>query len=251
MSETMRAILHTGRKTDEELLKDGGMVSEKDLPWMRAVAAAWDGAEVYVRKEGANYNLVGWEEHDCLIDEKVKEAIWKMEQDPVVGTYGSREEFEADWRDGQYEPAAGISFSENDVELLKEESNRQKLARLITRHPELPIVCMVESEIVADDFCTRWMASVGDCHVTEYTLSEYGANEGERVWERWDAGDLVDVMAEDAEERPTFFNSSGDPMENLSREEKYKLARQQAWEKVNEMEWKRAIFLNIDMPEEE
>lgn len=146
MSETMRAILHTGGKTDEELLKDGGMVSENDLLLLKAVAAAWDGAEVYVRKEGANYNLVGWEEHDCLTDAKVKEAIWQMEQDPVVGTYGSREEFEADWRDGQYEPAAGISFKEDDVELLKEESNRQKLARLITQNPEFPIICMVEEE---------------------------------------------------------------------------------------------------------
>lgn len=250
MSETMRAILHTGGKTDEELLNRGGMVSVKDLPWLKATAAAWDGAEVYVKRRGTEYDLVGWEDHDCLIDAKVREAIWQMEQDPVIGTYGSREEFEADWRDGQYEPAAGISFRGDDVEILKEESNWQKLARLITQHPELPIICMVESKIVADDFSTRWMASIGDCYVTEYTLSEYGSNDGERVWERWEADELVDVMAEDAEERSAFFSSNRDPMENLSREEKYRMARQQAWEKVNEMSWKRAIRLNIDMPGE-
>lgn len=119
MSEIMRAILHTGGKTDEELLKDGGMVSEKDLPLLKAVAAAWDGAEVYVQKSGTKYNLVGWKKNDCLVDAKVKEAIWQMEQDPVIGTYDSREEFEADWRDGQYEPAEVISFKEDEVEILK------------------------------------------------------------------------------------------------------------------------------------
>lgn len=48
-NDEMKAILHTGGKSDRLPMEEGGMVSIKDLPWLRAVANAWDGVEVRVK----------------------------------------------------------------------------------------------------------------------------------------------------------------------------------------------------------
>ena len=37
------------------------------------------------------------------------------------------------------------------------------LFKLIKENPDLPILPMVDSEIVADDFCARWTGSRGEC----------------------------------------------------------------------------------------
>lgn len=54
--------------------------------------------------------------------------------------------------------------------------NVQKLLELIKEHPDLPIVPMVDSEVVADDYCSYWMGHWGHCQVSEYLLGE------ERIW---------------------------------------------------------------------
>ena len=45
------------------------------------------------------------------------------------------------------------------------------LLELIKAHPELPIVPMVDSEIVCDDGCARWMGAWGPASVTKYLVS--------------------------------------------------------------------------------
>ena len=114
-----------------------------------------------------------------------------------------------------------------------EETDEAKLARLISSHPGIPVIAMVEYEVVGDNESRRWAGSVGSCHATEYVYAEEGSTGGERIWQRHQAGDLVDLM-----------------VENVAKEE-YEAARQQAWEKVEAMPWKKAIILNIDLPEGE
>ncbi len=116
----MKAILHTKGKTDEQILKDGGMVRVDDVEMIRAYMDAWDGAEVYVRPcfDGNGYVVVGW---PAEADAKVKEAFYLMEQDPVFGTYiDDREEFDHVWSKGEYEPDGCVSFDEDDVEIIGE-----------------------------------------------------------------------------------------------------------------------------------
>lgn len=200
---------------------------------------AWNGAVVdaneHIYKEDPQgtprkeYALIGWDSADSEVDAKVKEAIWQMEQDPMVGTYyQDRKAFDEDWMKKEYEPAAAITFNEADVYVLNE-SNAQKLARLISSHPDLPIISMVDADIIGDD-CGRWVGSIGNCRISEYVFSEYGAYEGERIFWKYDADDLAGLMAEDIE---------GDNTEALMK----------AWEKVNAMPWKKAIELNIDLPD--
>ena len=44
-----------------------------------------------------------------------------------------------------------------------------ELIKLIQENPDLPIVPMVDAEVVADD-CGYWMGKWGRCEVTEYYL---------------------------------------------------------------------------------
>ena len=187
-NDEMKAILHTGGKSDRLLMEEGGMVSIKDLPWLRAVANAWDGVEVRVKKnQGESYSLVGWNECDCEIDARVKEAIWQMEQDPIFGTYcGNREDFEEAWREGRYEPAGGISFLPKNVEIL-DETEEEHLIRLITAHPGMKILHMVDAEVCCGEDSGYWAGTIGWCRVSEYILTDKNSLGGGRIWERHEA----------------------------------------------------------------
>ena len=54
----------------------------------------------------------------------------------------------------------------------KERKNREKLFALLRENPDLPVVAMVDSEIVADDGYARWMGSWGSCYIGEYISGE-------------------------------------------------------------------------------
>lgn len=241
----IKVLLHTAGKTDEEILRWGGAITAEDIPRMRAILEAWDGIEVIVDEPPINeqiqqYALIGWDEQDCEIDGRVKEVIYLMEQDPMFGTYvDERERFELDWSEKRYEPAGSIVFEPEVIEIL-EETPAQRLARLILKHPDLPVIPMVDWEVCAGPE-GKWMGSVGNACITEYIWrpDDY---EGEPcIMYRYEAHKLVDALAEDAENRIN-------PGEE--KEQAYEAARQQAWKKVNEMEWRKAIFVNIDLPED-
>lgn len=241
----IKVLLHTAGKTDEEILKWGGAITAEDIPRMRAILEAWDGIEVIVDEPPINeqiqqYALIGWDEQDCEIDGRVKEVIYLMEQDPMFGTYvDERERFELDWSEKRYEPAGSIVFEPEVIEIL-EETPAQRLARLILKHPDLPVIPMVDWEVCAGPE-GKWMGSVGNACITEYIWrpDDY---EGEPcIMYRYEAHKLVDALAEDVENRIN-------PGEE--KEQEYEAARQQAWKKVNEMEWRKAIFVNIDLPED-
>ena len=64
-------------------------------------------------------------------------------------------------------------------------NNTKNLIKLINENPELPIVPMVASEVVADDCCGYWLGRWGTCSVGEYACY------GERFYE--DRDDLEDA----------------------------------------------------------
>ena len=53
----------------------------------------------------------------------------------------------------------------------QEKKYREELFRLIQENPDLPVVPMVDSEIVADD-CGYWLGAWGRASVDEYFISE-------------------------------------------------------------------------------
>ena len=128
-------------------------------------------------------------------------------------------------------------------------SNREELARLILENPELPVLCMVEFEIVAGDDCLRWAASLGECKIREYIYHEDGLSDSVIFW-REDEEKLVDAFSEDAETNPKFYPLGEDPRTATARAAAYAQARMIARQKVRELPSKKAIVVNIDLPEE-
>lgn len=104
--------------------------------------------------------------------------------------------------------------------------NTKKLLELVKENPDLPIVPMVESEVVCDDGYCRWLGSVGSVGVGEYALF------GERFYEERD--DLKDA----------YYCNNTEIFENMSEEEvKLKL------EELTKDMWTKAIIINIDTPD--
>lgn len=105
------------------------------------------------------------------------------------------------------------------------QKNRAELFCLMAEHPELPVVPMVDSEIVADDGCNRWLGSWGASCVGEYVIGE------ERIYFRDD---------DDIEQTLTGV-LDWDAYEAMSDEE--------AEAAYRALPWVKAIIVNIDLPD--
>lgn len=117
-----RAILHTTGKTSKQILKDfdGPKPSDEVVQHIIKAYDIIDGLEVAVTDTFVDngYSLV---EHYKKDNEKFKEFIYLLEQDPFVGTYvNDREQFDKDWNSGEYEPPAALHFDNDDVEIIEE-----------------------------------------------------------------------------------------------------------------------------------
>lgn len=113
--------------------------------------------------------------------------------------------------------------------------NLKKLFNLIRKHPDLPIVAMVDSEIVGDDGYCYWMGSWGDCLIDKYIVHEdYGVifyDEGDP--------DTVDIF-----EKYFDYTECGID-EEMPDEEALLLMKK----KIDTLEWEEAIIVYIQMPD--
>ena len=110
----------------------------------------------------------------------------------------------------------------------KERENREKLFRLVRENPELPVVAMVDSEIVADDGYNRWLGVWGCSYIGEYLIGE----------------------------EHLFFREDDDPSEvDRVLSERYgddyyaDMTGKQEAEAYAGLLWIKAIIVNIDLPE--
>lgn len=114
-----KGILHTADFTEEMAKAEDQNYSEEEIKIITDYMQAWDGAHVTLSNLlPEEYSVVGWPPEE---DEKVKNAIYLMEQDPVFGMYADdRERFDADWAAGEWEPSGSIVFSPAMVEIIGE-----------------------------------------------------------------------------------------------------------------------------------
>ncbi len=54
------------------------------------------------------------------------------------------------------------------------DSNIKKLMTLVKENPELPVVPMVDTDIVLSDDYGKWIANIGDSRVDNMYYSDYG-----------------------------------------------------------------------------
>lgn len=109
-----------------------------------------------------------------------------------------------------------------------ERKNRDELFKLMQENPELPIVAMVDTEVVAGDDFGRWIGALGYVYVDEYLIPpEY--------------------------DEPILFKSNDDVFDTLERylpaEEFNALpeSEQECREIYNALPWTKAIIVNIDL----
>lgn len=62
-----------------------------------------------------------------------------------------------------------------------------EIIKLIEENPDLPVIPIVDGEVVGDNACSYWLGKWGRCRVTEYYLGE------ERVYLK-DVDDEEDVL---------------------------------------------------------
>ena len=108
-----------------------------------------------------------------------------------------------------------------------EKENREELFRLMQENPELPIVPMVDYEIVADD-SGRWLGSWGSSYIGEYLIGE----EQVHFREDDDPSEVDKVLSE---------RYGDDYYTNMTDE--------QEAEAYAGLPWIKAIIVNIDLPE--
>lgn len=108
-----------------------------------------------------------------------------------------------------------------ESEIQKE--NIEKLLDLIEKNPELPILPMVDSEVVHDDYCTYWAASWGKARIDSYCFSN------ERIW----------FLSDDRDEIFDAFYSM--PIDLSAEQEEIFIENA-----VSSLPWKKAIIVNIE-----
>ena len=107
---------------------------------------------------------------------------------------------------------------------MEENKFTKALVDLIKENPELPVITMVDTEIVHDDSYGRWYSSIGNCRVDEYVIYEKSYSEANVIFKS-----DIDEIEEDLLERD----------DDLTEEKAKTMALA--------LDWKKAIFLSIDI----
>lgn len=102
-------------------------------------------------------------------------------------------------------------------------SNIEQFLQLVKENPDLPIVPMVDSEVVCDDTYTYWTGGWGHSEVTEYYIGEEGIH--------FRDDDEEDVL-KDMVGCKYYCTSDGRDITDLSDEEWNALYQSIPWKKV-------------------
>ena len=111
----------------------------------------------------------------------------------------------------------------------KKKENREKLLQLIRENPELPVVAMVDSEVVADTGYGRWTGAFGYVYIAEYVIG------------------LTRIHFREEDDLSAVEYAVRDVLDYGSRED-IKTEKQEL-EAYRKLPWIKAIIVNIDLPE--
>lgn len=114
-----------------------------------------------------------------------------------------------------------------------QKENVAELLNLIKENPDLPIVPMVDSEIVASDEYTNWLGSFGKAEI------DYVWDNGERIY--FKSNDEEDLLEKE-------FDLIYDEIFSNNVEPDPAIINQMATTRVNEYEWEKSIVVYIGLP---
>lgn len=110
----------------------------------------------------------------------------------------------------------------------KEKASREELFKLMRENPNLPVVPMVATEIVAGDDYGRWLGCWGDSHIGEYIIGK------EKVYFRDD---------NDAQDAQDLLLEKGWNYEIVA-----PMSAKEIIAAYDTLPWIKAIIVNIDLP---
>lgn len=114
-----------------------------------------------------------------------------------------------------------------------QKENVAELLNLIKENPDLPIVPMVDNEIVASDEHTNWLGSFGKAEI------DYVWDNGERIYFKSNDEEYLLEKEFDLIYDEIFSNNvEPDPA----------IINQMATTRVNEYEWEKSIVVYIGLP---
>ena len=121
---------------------------------------------------------------------------------------------------------------------IKEQNDSlRELFTLIRKHPDLPIVAMVDSDIVAEDSCCRWLGSWGISYIDKYITHDYYGV----IFYEQGRPDIVDIFEK------YFDYAECGVTDEMPDKEAFKIMRA----KIDTLPWVEAIIVNIDLPNEQ
>lgn len=206
----------------------------------KGIVIVYGSSDDLMEFDGAIYDEVGaYEGGECFVNGrgitedggKRIEALWHDEGNPCF-TYMTdipHETFYV-WEDGE-KYCVGIVF-----DLGKVESKTERLLRLAKENPTLPIVPMVNSEVCNDDSYSYWLGEFDYAVVDEYVCVSVGKYGDSRFYTKVGQEEIEELFADE------ILNET-----DITEEEAVRIAH----EKAENLPWKKAIIVYIELPEVE
>lgn len=160
--------------------------------------------------------------------------------------------------DNKYEyenfcPHCGFAMNQKTDTVPEKQDNKAELIRLIAEHPKLPVVAMVDSDIVSDDSYARWMGTIGTAVIGEYTLYDDRIfDERDEFIERY-YDNNCDELCEKFEFDPRIKYMGNRMMcsqEQLNRNKENEQRLDKYLNEIADKVFRKAIIVNIDLPDD-
>lgn len=161
-----------------------------------------------------------------------------------------------DWQpDDAFYHCGGKKFeSQEETEMeLNTERNTETLLRIVAENPTLPIVAMVDSDVVYEDY-GRWLASIGSVSVGEYACynERYYDEREEFKEDYYDHNDevLCEKFGYDPRLNEVALEQGKITIEQYNANKKSEATLESYLNEVAERAFSKAIIINIDTPNE-
>ena len=118
----------------------------------------------------------------------------------------------------------------------------EKLLALAAQHPKLPIMALVDSEVVGNDYFNTWWGDVFAVSIEELWRNP---NEGGKTWTKDEAlGDVFDFADYNSEYLGDRYDDYEMVLDMDDRD-----AEKVIKEWINEIPWKKCIVLHVGTPD--
>lgn len=130
--------------------------------------------------------------------------------------------------------------------------NIQKLITLATEHPELPVIAMVDGEIVMDDSYSRWVGYFGSVELGEYVFYDDrfidDREEFKEVFYDYNDDELCEKFKYEPRINECSLEYGHCTQEQFNENKENEKKLEEYLNELAERAFEKAIIVNIDLP---